>query len=70
MQAPTLKGCCRPPQIFDLAGRRVATVCGRSGEELIWERRDDAGLPVSTGVYLYRLEAGPYRHEGKFLVIR
>ncbi len=68
--APHMPGVTARLTIFDLAGRRVATVRGRAGQPLVWERRDHAGLPVPTGVYLYRLEAGPHRQEGKFLVIR
>jgi hypothetical protein len=56
--------------VFDLAGRRIATVRGSASEPLIWEQRDEAGLPVATGIYLYRLEAGRYRREGKFVVVR
>ena len=70
VMAPHVPGATAWLTIFDLAGRRVATVRGRGGEQLIWERRDDAGVPVSTGVYLYRLEAGDYRRDGKVVVIR
>jgi hypothetical protein len=56
--------------IFDLAGRRIATVAGGPSQLLIWEGRDEGGAPVPTGVYLYRMEAGTQRHEGKFVVIR
>ncbi len=48
--------------IFDLSGRRITTL----SEELLpagshqraWAGLDRHGLPVSSGVYLYRLEAG------------
>jgi hypothetical protein len=49
-------------QIYDLAGRLVRTLqagdetAGR--HELSWQGRDEAGRPVATGVYLYRLRAG------------
>lgn len=49
-------------QIYDLAGRLVHTL--RAGDEtagrheLSWQGRDEAGRPVATGVYLYRLRAG------------
>ena len=68
VMAPHVPGATARLTIFDLAGRRVATVRGKGGEQLIWERRDDAGVPVSTGVYLYRLEAGDYRRDGKVVV--
>lgn len=50
--------------IYDLAGRRVATLL--SGEELesgpnaaVWTGRDTKGRSVAAGVYFYRLKAGP-----------
>jgi endonuclease I len=48
--------------IYDLAGRLVDTVF--TGEETqgrhehTWQGRDEAGRPVATGVYVYRLRAG------------
>jgi hypothetical protein len=47
--------------VFDVAGRRVATLVNRSLDAgvhtIAWDGRDAAGASVASGVYLYRLEA-------------
>ncbi|RMI03620.1 MAG: T9SS C-terminal target domain-containing protein [Calditrichaeota bacterium] len=49
-------------RIFNLLGQVVRTlVDGRETagyKEVVWDGRNDAGEPVASGVYLYRLEAG------------
>jgi outer membrane protein assembly factor BamB len=42
--------------IFDLRGKRVATLRVDGMEDLFWNGRDQSGQPLPTGVYLYRLE--------------
>jgi len=42
--------------IFDQTGRRVRVLDRAGSEVFVWDRRDDAGLAVAPGVYLYRLE--------------
>ena len=46
--------------VFDLAGRRIRSLANRAypaGEHRVsWDLRDDAGLEVTTGMYLVRLE--------------
>lgn len=48
--------------IFDILGRKVKTLLDRelsTGPHVIsWDGRNAAGCPVSSGIYLYRLEAG------------
>lgn len=70
LATPQVSGVTARLAIFDLTGRRVSTVLGRAGQPLMWEGKDDTGILVPTGVYLYRLEVGAHRQEGKFLVIR
>ncbi|MBD3220605.1 T9SS type A sorting domain-containing protein [bacterium] len=47
--------------VFDLAGRRVATLArgtlaaGRHG--VTWDGQDDGGRPQPSGVYVYRLRS-------------
>jgi len=46
-------------RVFDLLGREVATVA-RGGlasgyHRLVWDGRNDGGMPVGSGVYIYRL---------------
>jgi hypothetical protein len=49
-------------EIFDVAGRKVATVLERElpagAHRVVWDGRDAAGNEVSAGIYFYRLEAG------------
>lgn len=46
--------------IFDAAGRKIRTLAGgvhpAGYHETTWDGRDDAGHPVVSGVYFYRLE--------------
>ena len=45
-----------------MMGRRVATLVnadqGAGSYETIWNARNDAGSPVASGVYIYRIQAG------------
>ena len=60
-------------EVFDLLGRRVATVAqasypaGRHGVE--WDLRDGNGARVRPGVYAYRLTAGAFRERRKMNVL-
>jgi hypothetical protein len=49
-------------EILDVAGRRTRTLERRATAEgevsMVWDGRDDAGLPVRPGVYLARYTAG------------
>jgi hypothetical protein len=48
--------------VFDVMGRRVATLVNRElsagAYNVSWDARNDVGQTVSSGVYLYRLQAG------------
>ena len=60
--------------IFDLAGRRVATVLDREIEHgfqrVAWSGRDASGMPVASGVYRYRLTIGAREARGSLIVAR
>ncbi len=60
--------------IYSLDGRRAgAPWNGRlpAGRHAVpWDGRDDAGRPVAAGVYLYRVEAGPWSAVGKMNLVR
>ncbi len=62
-------------QVYDLTGRLVKTLV--SGEivlagqkEWTWMGRDNHGRNVSSGVYLLRLEAGPFQATGRMVLVR
>jgi hypothetical protein len=60
--------------IFDLAGRRVATVLDRElapgVQRVDWLGRDDSGNAVASGVYRYRLTIGTLQTQGALIVTR
>jgi len=60
--------------VFDLAGRRVRLI--QEGEmpaglhQAEWDGRDDAGRPVPSGVYFYRLEEESRARSGRLVLTR
>ncbi len=56
--------------ILDVAGRLVAKVAGRSGDQLVWNGLDSRGMPAQAGIYIYRLDVGGQLSEGKVTVVR
>lgn len=69
------RGETRSIGIVDAAGRRVRTMTVRSGvrgeEGVLWNLRDDAGAPVSSGMYVVSIrDEGGTAVEGKIFVVR
>ncbi len=60
--------------LFNLTGQRVRTLVSGSrpaGEHsVIWDGRDSQGRPVSSGVYLYRLDTNEFSTGRKMLLIK
>lgn len=60
--------------IYDIIGREIKTVVNASQEagyqSVIWDGTGDFGEPVSTGVYLYRIQAGEFVQTKKLLLLR
>jgi hypothetical protein len=47
--------------VFDLAGRRVRSwrrMLPAGASSIVWNGRDDRGVPVAGGMYLVRVRAG------------
>ena len=61
-------------EIFSVAGRKVATlVAGQVGpgrHEAAWMGRDDAGGPVPSGVYFYRLQTDHYSESKQMVLLK
>lgn len=61
-------------QVFDLLGRRVRTLfSGRMSagrHTRIWDGKDEAGNPVSSGVYIYRLQTANKAQTKKMVLLR
>ncbi|GAB4327755.1 MAG: hypothetical protein Kow0037_01570 [Calditrichia bacterium] len=60
--------------VFDVLGRRVATVFNKTLEaghyQQVWEARSDIGKPLPSGVYLYRLKAGEFTAVKKLILLK
>jgi flagellar hook assembly protein FlgD len=60
--------------VYSAAGQKVRElVSGRMSagrHSVAWNGRDDSGQPVSSGVYLYRLEAGGRNETRKMMLMR
>ncbi len=60
--------------IFDIRGRKIARLLDEDtapgSHSVTWEGRDEDGLPVATGVYLCRMEAGDQVQTKKLLLLK
>lgn len=61
-------------RIYDLAGRLVRTLVDEQlaakAHQATWNGKDDAGRPVSSGVYFYRVESGEHVFASRMALIR
>jgi len=61
-------------RIYDLQGRAVRTLMDERMAPgrwtLQWDGRDGGGRILPAGLYLYEIEAGPYRSQSKALILR
>ncbi len=61
-------------RIYNLLGQQVKTLVhgyrGAGKWDVTWDGTNDAGKLVSSGVYLYRLEAGTYTNTKKLLLMK
>jgi hypothetical protein len=61
-------------RVFNVAGQLVRTLVDGEMEAgphwVSWDGRDRAGRQVASGVYFYKMEAGPYKATNKMLLVR
>ena len=66
--------CAVEMRIFDTAGRQIRTLEDRDrdpGRHIVtWNGKDDAGRPVTSGVYFCRIKAGKFRQTRKIVYLR
>jgi titin len=60
-------------RVYDVAGRMVRTLVNEMGapgpHEVVWNTRDDGGLPVPPGVYFYRMSSGTWQSQRKVVLL-
>jgi hypothetical protein len=60
--------------VFNVLGQRVRTFVegprAAGTHRVVWDGRSDAGVPVASGIYLYRLQAGEQVRTRKMLLIK
>ena len=60
--------------LYNMAGQRVRTLLNTTMEAgyhtVLWNGRDEQGQPVSSGVYLYRVQTQEQVLGGKIALIR
>lgn len=61
-------------QVYDILGRRVRTLVEAHHDagkyRIMWDGKNDEGIPVSSGTYFYRLIAGNHMSAKKMVVIK
>ena len=61
-------------RVYDLLGRVVTTLVDAQVSagfyHRVWDGRNDAGLRVASGVYIYRMEAGTFVQTRKMLLLK
>jgi len=60
--------------IYNAMGQKVRTLFKGTQtfgyKQVIWDRRDQSGKRVASGVYIYRLQAGQFIRSRKLLLLK
>ena len=60
--------------IYDMMGRQVKTLVNGSQtvgyKSIQWNATNNAGQPVSAGIYLYTIQAGDFRQTKKMVLLK
>lgn len=61
-------------EIFNLLGQNIRTLVNqrkaKGAHQIRWDGRNDAGNPVTSGIYIYRMKAGDYVSIKKMALLR
>ncbi len=60
--------------VYNILGQKIRTLVNRqlpSGSyQVLWDAKSDAGVPVSSGIYFYRLDTGQFVQTKKMILLR
>ena len=60
--------------VYDLMGKKVRTLVSGSQtagyKTVVWDSRDDSGIPVSAGMYIYELRSGSFSAVQKMVLLK
>ena len=60
--------------VWDIVGKRIRTLVNESvspgNHEVVWDGKNDYGVKVSGGVYLYSIETRAFRKTRKMLLLK
>jgi len=61
--------------VFNMLGQKVRTLVKNKDQaigahQVQWDGKDDLGLKVGSGVYIYRLDAGTFSASRKMLLLK
>ena len=61
-------------EVFDVVGQQVRTLVteqrSAGTHRVVWDGRDERGVPVSSGIYVYRLQAGTFEQVRRMLLLK
>jgi len=61
-------------EVFNVLGQRIRTLVNEAKQpgkyKVTWRAANDLGLPVSSGVYVYRISAGDFVKVHKMLLLK
>jgi subtilisin family serine protease len=61
-------------EVFDVLGRAVATLVNESqaagSYQIVWNGRNSANIPVTSGVYFYRLRSGAFSRANAMVLLK
>jgi len=61
-------------QVYDVTGRKVRTLADQplpaGVHKIAWDGRNEGGEAVSSGVYIYRVQAGAFVESRKMVLLR